>query len=147
MGGVARSAPKRRVCAAHGHARAAKTHKYIFLALKIYYVIIFFADYISIDSFTLIHIFKPIHTHIDTPVHQYQADPVIHRYTNLALKIYFVLTYFADYSRIDSFTLIHIFKPIHTQIDTPEQANINRPIQSYIDTHIKVSRYICSYIL
>jgi hypothetical protein len=29
---------------------------------------------------------------------------------------------FADYSRTDSYTLVHIFKPIHTHIDTPVQA-------------------------
>ncbi len=57
-----------------------------------------------------------------------------------ALKMNFVHTFFADYNRIDynrmdSFTLIHIFKPIHTHIDTPVQAYIYRLIQSYIDTH------------
>jgi hypothetical protein len=56
----------------------------------------------------------------------------------LVLKINFVLTFFADCSRIDSYTLIHIFKPIYTHTDTPVQAFIYRLIQSYIDTHIQL---------
>jgi hypothetical protein len=43
---------------------------------------------------------------------------------------------FADYSRTDTYTLTHTFKPIDTHIDTPVQAYIFRLIQSYIDTHI-----------
>jgi hypothetical protein len=50
-----------------------------------------------------------MHTHIDryTSTSIYlQIDTVIHRYTYLALKILFVLTFFADYSRIDSYAQI-----------------------------------------
>ena len=39
---------------------------------------------------------------------------VIDTYTYLALKIHLVFAFFAVYSGIDSHTLIHIFKPIHT---------------------------------
>jgi hypothetical protein len=61
---------------------------------------------------------------------------VIYRYTDLVLKIHFLLTFFADYSIIDSYTLIYIFKPIHTHIDTSVQACIYRLIQPYIDKYI-----------
>jgi hypothetical protein len=40
------------------------------------------------------------------------ADRVINRYKYSALEIHVVLTFFADYSRIDSYTLTHIFKLI-----------------------------------
>ncbi len=40
-----------------------------FFALKIHFVLSFFAIYNRNDSYTLIHIFKPIHTHLDTAVH------------------------------------------------------------------------------
>jgi hypothetical protein len=50
------------------------------------------------------------------------------RNTYVALKMHFVLTFFADYNRIDFnrmdyYTLIHIFMSIHdyTHIDTPVQ--------------------------
>ena len=53
---------------------------------------------------------------------------VIDTYTYLALKIHLVFAFIAVYSEIDSDTLIHIFKPIHTvhiiHKDTPEQAYI-----------------------
>ena len=82
------------------------------LAFKIHFVFAFFADY------TLIHIFKPIHTHYtlryaSTSIYLY-ADTVSHWYIYLALKIHLVFAFFAVYSGIDSYTLIHIFKPIHT---------------------------------
>ncbi len=82
------------------------------LAFKIHFVFVFFADY------TLIHIFKPIHTHYtlryaSTSIYLY-ADTVSHWYLYLDLKIHLVFAFFAVYSGIDSYTLIHIFKPIHT---------------------------------
>ena len=82
------------------------------LAFKIHFAFAFFADY------TLIHIFKPIHTHYtlryaSTSIYLY-ADTVSNWYIYLALKIHLVYAFFAVYSGIDSYTLIHIFKPIHT---------------------------------
>jgi hypothetical protein len=76
-------------------------------------------------SFTLIHIFKPIHSNIDTPVQAY-IYRLIQSYidTHLAEKIHFVPTFLADCSRIDSYTQIHVFKPIHRQIDTPVYKHI-----------------------
>ncbi len=58
---------------------------------KIHFVFAFFADY------TLIHIFKPIHTHYtlryaSTSIYLY-ADTVSHCYIYLALKIHLVLHY------------------------------------------------------
>jgi hypothetical protein len=76
-----------------------------------------FADYSKTDSYKLIHIFKPIHTHIDKPVQAYINRLIqsnIDTHTYLALKIHFVLTFFAYYIRLHSYTLIHIFKSIHT---------------------------------
>ncbi len=83
------------------------------LAFMIHFVFAFFANY------TLIHIFKPIHTHYtlryaSTSIHLY-ADTVSHWYIYLALKIHLVFAFFVVYSGIDSYTLIHIFKPIHTR--------------------------------
>jgi hypothetical protein len=68
--------------------------------------------------------YMPEQTYIDI------SAIVIHGcYTYLALKIHFVLTkLFANFSRIDSYTMIHIFKLIHT----PVQAYIYGLIQSYI---------------
>jgi hypothetical protein len=95
-----------------------------------------------IDSFTPIHIYKPIHTNIDTLVQAY-IYRLIQSYidTHLALNIHFVPKFFADCSRINSYTLIHIFKPIHRHIDTPVHQYTSiycnyRLIHSYIDTRI-----------
>jgi hypothetical protein len=57
-------------------------------------------------------------------------------YTYLALKIHFVLTFIANYRTIDFYTLIPIFKPIYTHIDTQVQSYTYRLIQSYIDIHV-----------
>ncbi len=77
-----------------------------------------------------VRIFKPFNSRTG------QADTVVNQYTYLALKIQFVVTFIADYGRIDSYTLIHIFKPIHAHIDRPVQAYIYMLIQSYVDSHI-----------
>ncbi len=57
-----------------------------------------------------------------------------------ASQCLFRIKFFADCIRTDSYTLVHIFKPIHTlfytHIDTPVQTYIYRQIQSCIDTHI-----------
>jgi hypothetical protein len=55
------------------------------------------------------------------------------RYTYLALKIHFVLTFFADSVGLILIYLIHIFKPIHTRIDTPYM-HIFIGRYTYIDT-------------
>jgi TRAP-type C4-dicarboxylate transport system permease small subunit len=60
--------------------------------------------YSGIDSYTLIHIFKPIlayytYRYASISIFMYlnvYADTVIHWYIYLALKIHFVLTFFAD---------------------------------------------------
>ncbi len=121
-----------------------------YLALKMYFVHTFFADYNRIDfnrmdSYTLIHTVYSCR-YIHTQIRQYKnifigsySHTLIHIFSS---KVLFVLTFFADYSRIDSYTLIHIFKPTHTHIDTTVQEYIYRLIQSYIDTHIQLSRYI-----
>jgi hypothetical protein len=66
------------------------------LAFKIHFVFAFFADY------TLIHIFKPIHTHYTlryastTSIYLYaDTDTVSHWYIYLALKIHLVFAFFA----------------------------------------------------
>ncbi len=64
------------------------------------------------------------------------ADMVIHRYTYLALKIHFALTFFADYSMIDSYTY-----STYIQADAPVQVYIIYiqfiyMLQSYLETHI-----------
>ncbi len=66
--------------------------------------------------------------------------------TYLSLKIHFVFTFFANYSRIDFFTLIlHVFNLIHTHIDTPVQA-----LGWYSHTSVHIFSFqdtFCSYIL
>ncbi len=73
--------------------------------------------------------------------HRYASTSILHigwySYTLiyiLVFKIHFVFAFFADY------TLIHIFKPIHTHftltVETPVQAYIYMLIQSVIDTYI-----------
>ncbi len=61
--------------------------------------------------------------------------------THISSQDTFCSSILCRFSRIDSYTLIHIFKSIHAHIDTPVH-HMYRLIQSYIDTHIQLSRYI-----
>jgi len=111
---------------------------YTYLALKIHLVFAFFAVYSGIDSYTLIHIFKSIHTHYtqryaSTSIYLY-ADTVSHWYIYLALKIHLVFAFFAVYSGIDFYTLIHIFEPIHAHYT---QRHASTSIYLYADTVIR----------
>ena len=105
--------------------------------------------YIQADTYTLNIIHK------DTLVQAYiymLIQSVIDTYTYLALKIHLVFAFFAVYSGIDSYTLIHIFKPIHTHYT---QRYASTSIYLYADcwysyTLIHIFSFqdtFCSYLL
>ncbi len=68
-----------------------------------------------------------------------QISSTIHIFSSQDIFCYYILCRF---SRIDSYTLTHIFKPIHGHIDTPVYKHI-----LYLQANISSQDTFCSYII